>query len=70
MSPTKNPDPKLPILFNLNQKTCRIFRGFEQLSRSSVSWQVMAVQSYARNMAHVGFQGTVPLSVPVPKMLT
>jgi len=31
---TKSLNPKFPIITNRNCKTCRIFRGFEQLSSS------------------------------------
>jgi len=44
-SPTKTQHPKLPNIFkNLNYKTFRIRRGFEQLS-SSIGRQVVAGQS-------------------------
>ena len=42
----KNWNLKLPNFFNANNKTCRIFWGFEQLS-SSIAWWVMELQRLA-----------------------
>jgi len=44
------------FFFNLNWKTCRIRRGFKQLS-SSTDWRVMLLESSARKRAHAGLTG-------------
>jgi len=55
-SPTKKTKPNLSTFWkNMNYKTSRIFKGFEQLS-NSISWRVMIVQSSAK-MVNVGLKG-------------
>ena len=44
------------IFFNLNWKTCRIRRGYEQLSSSS-SWRFMAKKGHANILAHAAVKG-------------
>jgi len=44
-SATKKQNPKLTKVFDLIYQTCRILRGFEQLT-SSIAWRVMTYQTW------------------------
>ena len=43
--------------FNLIHKTAHIFGGFEKLF-SSIGWRVIALQSFAKKVAHADLEGT------------
>jgi len=59
----RTPNPKWKKKFyNLNQKTCWIRRWFEQLS-SSIGWRVIALQTFAKIVAHAGLKGYFPCQI-------